>query len=231
MTYKLYAAPQLVSPGTKIEFFLKFIDLKVESVYLAREEWKKPEYLAKHPLGKIPTLETPEGCIYESNSILRYLARKAGKYYGNTPAETASIDQWLEFLQTQLSTYSPKVLYPTFGFFPVSKEQFENGKKELLELLKHGVESRLKDHEFLSGNELTLADISLFHFLRTYFVLIFDEKSRSHLTGTLKWFQHIASLPQATAYFGKTWLCTKEYYPEFVGAEKKEEKQKPAEKT
>ena len=28
-----------------------------------------------NPNGKVPTLETPEGSIYESNAILRYVAR------------------------------------------------------------------------------------------------------------------------------------------------------------
>ena len=39
------------------------------------EDNKKPEYLAKNPLGKIPTLETPEGCLFESNACARYIAR------------------------------------------------------------------------------------------------------------------------------------------------------------
>lgn len=45
---------------------------------------KKPEYLALHPLGKVPLLLTPEGPIYESNSILRYLARRVNAFYGNS---------------------------------------------------------------------------------------------------------------------------------------------------
>jgi elongation factor 1-gamma len=72
-------------------------------------------------LGKVPTLETPEGCIYESHAILRFLAIKAGKFYGSTAAETATIDQWLEFYNTQLSAHHPRVLYGTLGYTAVSK--------------------------------------------------------------------------------------------------------------
>lgn len=46
---------------------------------------KKPEFLAIHPMGKIPAFVTPEGTIYESMTILRYIARKTGKFYGKTP--------------------------------------------------------------------------------------------------------------------------------------------------
>ena len=31
---------------------------------------KTPEFLAKNPLGKVPVLETPEGVLTESNTIL-----------------------------------------------------------------------------------------------------------------------------------------------------------------
>jgi elongation factor 1-gamma len=58
---------------------------------------KSPEYLKKHPLGKVPLLDTPEGPIYESNAILRYLARKQKSLYGSNVFETAQVDQWLDF--------------------------------------------------------------------------------------------------------------------------------------
>lgn len=145
MSYKLYNAPSQLAAGTKIEVLLRFTDLPVELVKLPRDQWQSPEYLQKHPLGKIPTLETPEGCIFESNSIMRYIARKDGKFYGSSPAETASIDQWLEFANTQLQPTLAQVGYPLFGYVQVTKEEFEEGKKDLIETLKV-VDKYLKDH-------------------------------------------------------------------------------------
>lgn len=86
MSLKLYSPQRYACAGAKIELFFRFLDLDVEFNRIPDNQWKSPEYLTKHPLGKIPTLETPEGCIYESAAILRYLARKVGKFYGNTPA-------------------------------------------------------------------------------------------------------------------------------------------------
>ena len=130
MSYKLYSPQNYATAGAKVELLLRFIDLPVEIVRLSWPDFRSPWYLAIHPLGKVPTLETPEGCIFESNSILRYLARKAGKLYGNSPAETASIDQWLEFLNTQLNPINPRVIYLTFEFAqPISKDSYEAGKK------------------------------------------------------------------------------------------------------
>lgn len=86
MSLKLYNPINPVAAGAKIEVLLRFFDFNVELVRLPLAEWKSAEYLKKHPMGKVPTLETPEGCIFESNSIMRYFARKAGKMYGTNAA-------------------------------------------------------------------------------------------------------------------------------------------------
>lgn len=52
---------------------------------------------------------------------MRYFARKAGKMYGSNAAETASIDQWLEFINTQIGPNLSRVHYAVLGYFPVTK--------------------------------------------------------------------------------------------------------------
>lgn len=116
MTYILNNPLHLNAAGTKCEILLRFLDLPVQVYRIKWEQLQTPEYLHKHPLGKIPTLETPEGTIYESATILRYLARKAGKFYGKTAAETASIDQWLEYVNTQVGPLSVRTIYGTLGY-------------------------------------------------------------------------------------------------------------------
>ncbi|XP_031259607.1 elongation factor 1-gamma 2-like isoform X3 [Pistacia vera] len=36
---------------------------------------KSPEFLKLNPIGKVPVLETPDGLVFESNAIARYVAR------------------------------------------------------------------------------------------------------------------------------------------------------------
>ena len=36
---------------------------------------KSQDFLRKSPMGKVPVLETADGCIFESNAIARYVAR------------------------------------------------------------------------------------------------------------------------------------------------------------
>ena len=47
---------------------------------------KTPSFLAMSPMGKVPVLKTPQGAIFESNAIARYVARlrKDTEIYGST---------------------------------------------------------------------------------------------------------------------------------------------------
>ena len=57
---------------------------------------REPAYLAKNPNGQIPTLEDGEVVIWESNSIVRYLAARygAGWIWEEDPARRAEADRW-----------------------------------------------------------------------------------------------------------------------------------------
>ena len=62
---------------------------------------KPPEFLKLNPFGKVPTLETPEGGVFESNAIARFVARQspaaAAQLLGKTPIEQAQVDAWGKF--------------------------------------------------------------------------------------------------------------------------------------
>src|SRR6516162_2231325 len=68
---------------------------------------REPAYLAMNPNGLVPTLEEEDGfLLWESNSIIRYLAAKAGA--GKLePADAhirAKANQWMDW---QLSVMGP----------------------------------------------------------------------------------------------------------------------------
>jgi hypothetical protein len=66
MVFKVYANQG--SELTKVLVTAKYAGVNVE---VASGE-VTPDLLAKNPTGKIPTLETSEGVIFESNAIVRY---------------------------------------------------------------------------------------------------------------------------------------------------------------
>eukprot|EP01111_Echinosteliopsis_oligospora_P005676 TRINITY_DN191_c0_g1_i3.p1 TRINITY_DN191_c0_g1~~TRINITY_DN191_c0_g1_i3.p1 ORF type:complete len:153 (-),score=11.10 TRINITY_DN191_c0_g1_i3:265-723(-) len=92
---------------------------------------KTPEYLEKNPFGLVPLLETPEGPVYESNSIARHVCRLGDKdFYGKTNYEMTQTDQWLDVTRS-LEPNIAGWLYPYFGFGAMD-ENVNKSKETLL---------------------------------------------------------------------------------------------------
>src|SRR3954451_14756581 len=68
---------------------------------------REPAYLAMNPNGLVPTLEEDDGfLLWESNSIVRYLAANHGKLDPKNPQERARAQQWMDW---QLSIVAPAI--------------------------------------------------------------------------------------------------------------------------
>src|SRR5438270_13454546 len=67
---------------------------------------KDPDYLAMNPNGLVPTLQEDGFCLWESNSIVRYLAAKygAGGLEPSDLRERARASSWMDW---QLSVAAP----------------------------------------------------------------------------------------------------------------------------
>ncbi|KAG6431957.1 hypothetical protein SASPL_103529 [Salvia splendens] len=71
---------------------------------------KTPEFIKMNPIGKIPVLETPDGPIFESNAIARYVARLNPKnnLFGSSSIENeaaiSSLKRGLEALNSHLAS-------------------------------------------------------------------------------------------------------------------------------
>ncbi len=102
----------------------KYVGLPVEvPAFQFGVDNKTPQFAEKNPLQKIPVLETPEGCVFESNAIARYFARQPGsKIYGSSPFEAALIDQWIDFAANEIELPASAWLYPIFEIVPYNEE-------------------------------------------------------------------------------------------------------------
>lgn len=64
-----------------------------------------PEFLALNPNGQMPVVETEDGVLWESNSICRYLAAKAGRT-DLLPAEPFArfeVERWMDWQATDVN--------------------------------------------------------------------------------------------------------------------------------
>ena len=121
-----------------------------------------PAYLTINPNGKVPTLVDGEEVVWESNTILRYLASKLGaaKLYPAEPLDRSQVERWMDWQLASLNG-------PYLGVFKEAKKpaaeraaSWAGDSKELtaqLEILEKGTAGK----PWLAGAEFTLADICL----------------------------------------------------------------------
>jgi glutathione S-transferase len=163
---KLYEHP-FSSAAFKVRALIHELGLPVTlvTVDMSKGEHKTPEFLAKNPNGKVPTLEDDGFILWESNAILCYLAAKKPES-GLLPGDArgmAVVQQWLQWHATTFSSSTGEVMGETVyaKFFGRSKDEakYAAGMEKVRRDL--GVlEKALADKEFVCG-KLTIADFSL----------------------------------------------------------------------
>ncbi|OYU19503.1 MAG: glutathione S-transferase [Rhodobacteraceae bacterium PARR1] len=78
LTYRLYGVPDFANLA--VHLALEETAAPYEAVFLGSDagDLKTPDHLARHPLGMVPALETPDGTMIETAAILLWLADRHG---------------------------------------------------------------------------------------------------------------------------------------------------------
>lgn len=174
---------------------------------------KTEEYLKIHPFGKIPSAQTPEGPLYESNTLCRYFARKSKTLYGSSSFEETLVDQWLDTIRMDLVP-SMTFIYTAFGFSDsFMKYDLKNVHHDIHELVKalKVVDHKLNGKSFLVGTQLSIADVTLVSDLMYVYKCFFTEKERSQLPHLTAYFEKHLQIPEFKAVLGKVAYPEKQF--------------------
>ena len=76
MTYRLYGVRDFANLA--VHLALEATGAPYEAIFLDPDDLKSPAHLARHPLGMVPMLETPDGPMIETAAILLWLADRHG---------------------------------------------------------------------------------------------------------------------------------------------------------
>jgi glutathione S-transferase len=120
------------------------------------------EYLALNPNGLVPTIKDGDLVLWESNTICRYLAstHHAEQLYPSNPDRRALVERWMDW---QLSTIGPPMGALLYGLIRSKPEQRDQAAIEAARRKAMSgwaiVEDTLSASPFLTGDELTLAEI------------------------------------------------------------------------
>lgn len=121
--------------GNQVELAASLLNIPLNKVYISQSELKTPVNLARNPLGKVPTLQTPDGFLTETTAILRYLAR-ATPLYGLEGFSMAKVDQWLDWYNTELMLYGCPLLKEHWGYISKLGEERKGLRTQVLARLK-----------------------------------------------------------------------------------------------
>jgi GST-like protein len=170
---QLYSLP--TPNGVKVSILLEELGLpyEVHLVDISKDETWTPEFLSLNPNGKIPAIIDPDGPggkplpLFESGAILVYLAEKAGRFLPTDPAARYETLQWVFF---QMAAIGP--MFGQVGFFHKyagsafedkrQRDRYVAESRRLLGVL----EGRLKDRQWIMGDDYTIADIAILGWVR-----------------------------------------------------------------
>lgn len=140
-----------------------------------------PEYVALNPNKVVPTLVEGDLVLWESNTQMRYLARKSGRddLYPKELVAGAKVDMWLDWQLTVLLT-GIRVLFqglhikdPAFTD-PAGIEKAQAQATEAFGILdRHFADG----NRFIAGGDFTIADCANGMYVHRWFVLPIERKS------------------------------------------------------
>ena len=171
---QLYSLP--TPNGIKVSAMLEETGLAYEPhlVDFGSNDQMTPEFLSLNPNNKIPAIIDPDGpdgkplALFESGAILFYLAEKSGKFL---PKDAAGRYETLQWVMFQMGGVGPMI--GQVGFFvkfagkdiedPRPRQRYLDETRRLLGV----VEGRLTGRDYMTGSDYTIADITLWPWLRT----------------------------------------------------------------
>ena len=210
-----------------VQEVLHVIEVSKAPVTLQNVDWDDKEIRKdleiKSPTSTFPYLETEEGVLSQSKAIEIYLAEKyKPELLGEGDLQRAQIRQWMDFASFELGDCAQKIIYPIFGWKQYCKESADEANTKLREFMK-ALDQQVKGKRYAFGEELTLADISLFRHLKYFFQLVFTKGLREKVFPNVNdWFLRVLNTPETDKVYGKVLLCNKPVKPYIC--EKKEEK-------
>ncbi len=159
-----------------------------------------PAFLAVSPNNKIPAIMDPDGpegpiAIFESGAILQYLADKAGRFGGETPAQRIAVNEWLFW---QVGGFGP--MLGQLGHFKKASETIPYA------IARYGSEAdrlygvldrRLAGRDYLA-DDYSIADMAVYPWARNWQRHDVDQ---SALPNVAAWLERMAARPAvAKAY-------------------------------
>ena len=143
------------------------------------------EFLALNPMGRIPVLQDGDLTLFESQTILRYLASEYGRdalWSGNARIR-APQDQWMEWAKLNVSAEFNRKVFRQLIRTPADRRDHALVRAgiEAVNLLMPMADARIARQGWLAGDMISLADFTFGVQLYRYYTVDFERPETPNL--------------------------------------------------
>jgi glutathione S-transferase len=156
---------------------------------------REAAYLAMNPNAVVPTIDDDGFVLWESNTIVRYLAAKhsAGSLYPSDPRSRAEGERWMDW---QLSTANGGMVTIFWGLIRTKPEErnsaaIEAARQSMCEVWSR-LDRRLADRDYVGGDSFTMGDIPIGALVYRWFNLAIERNDLPHLKA---WYDRLTKRP------------------------------------
>jgi glutathione S-transferase len=155
MTLRLSHAPN--SRSARVRWLLEELDADYELLLVTREDRSSVAHRQRHPLGRVPALETDEGTLFETAAICLHLAEQhpeSGLLPGEGSFARALVYQWISVGLTEIEPFLGEAARAAES----DPERAETARERVRSAVEV-VDAALTGREYLVGEGMSVADV------------------------------------------------------------------------
>ncbi|MDJ0787986.1 MAG: glutathione S-transferase family protein [Myxococcota bacterium] len=154
-----------------------------------------PAFRALNPNGRVPTWVDEHGAVWESHTLLRYLAavHAKGRFWPEDPAARSRIERWMDWSQSGFDAAFMALFWGHWRTPEADRNERlnrMNAKRAAAAL--EVLDAELAGHDYVVGDALSLADIPIGALLYRYANLDVTEKLPGHVAS---WYARLVERP------------------------------------
>ncbi len=161
---KLYHHP-LSGHAHRARLFLSLLGIDHELVFvdLSKGEHKQADFLKLNPFGQVPVLDDDGTIVCDSNAILIYLAKKAGRrdWLPEDAKGAAEVQRWLSVAAGQIAHGPAQARLINVFKAPYRAEEVIPRSHAILALIDAALDGR----RWIASEAPTIADVALYSYV------------------------------------------------------------------
>jgi glutathione S-transferase len=141
-----------------VRWVLEEVGAEYDYVVMTPEEAGGEDHRARHPLGRVPVLETDDGFLFESAALCLQIADMypaSGLLPPLGSYQRGQVYQWAFFAMTELEAAIIQVYRPPTGADASARAAADERLEQTLAVLEAALEGR----SYLVGDAFTVADV------------------------------------------------------------------------